>query len=94
MGLLPSGTLTIAAATLSDRATYRCRLENEAERRESRDAQLKINLDMGKCAFRQIKLEPTSKRSKGMSFLQDVKPKCTFATESCLIMAIQQCSVT
>ena len=55
MALLPSGTLTIAAATLSDRATYRCRLENEAERRESRDAQLKINLDMGECAFRQIK---------------------------------------
>ena len=92
MALLPSGTLTIAAATLSDRATYRCRLENEAERRESRDAQLKINLDMGKCAFRQIKLEATSKRSKGMSFLQDVK--CPFATESCLIMAIQQCSMT
>ena len=49
MALLPSGALTIAAATLSDRATYRCRLENEAERRESRDAQLKINLDMGEC---------------------------------------------
>ena len=50
MTVLPSGMLTVTDVTLADRAEYRCVAEaaDGKEKKRSKSASLKLNLDMGK----------------------------------------------